>query len=144
MFKEVLFKLLDMWRVLKKPNWTVIKTGSYTDGTPYTVYVYNGKRYVHVGHDFPPKRSSFSLPIRKALVGNLDVTSKVKTFIGPVGGDIPPAGYMFYRKKFFFFVSLKSWTLRIGFKQRFVKGEDEEVKVQNILGHWSILDARKN
>lgn len=144
MFKEVLFKLLDLWRVLKKPNWTVLEEGSYTDGTPYRIYVYNGKKYIHVGEEFPPKRVSFSLPIRKALIGDKDVTRKVKKFIGPVGSDIPPPGYMFYRKKFYMFISFKDWTLRIGFKQKFIKGDDEQIKIQNILGHWSILDARKN
>lgn len=144
MFKEVLFKLLDIWRVLKKPNWYVIHVGTYTDGTPYTMYVYNGKRYIHVGDDFPPMSVSFSLPIKKAMIGDIDVTQRVKKFIGPVGSDIPPSGYMFYRKKFQFFVSIKNWTLRVGLKQKFIKGPDEKVMVQNILGHWSVLEAKKN
>lgn len=144
MFKGFLFKLLDVWRVLKKPNWTVLERGSYTDGTPYTRYVYNGTIYIHVGHDFPPKNNSFSLPICKAVVGQRDVTHEVKKFIGPLGSDIPPTGYMLYHKKFKIFISIKNLSLHFGLKQNFVKGCDEEIKVQNILGHWSVLDARKN
>lgn len=144
MIQAIIFKLLDLWRVCRRRNWEVIENGSYTDGTEYTTYVYNGKVYTHIGDNFPPQNIPFSLPISKALMCNKDITQVVKRFIGPLGTDAPLSGYMFPKRKFKFFVSMRHWKLTFGFKQLYVKGHDHPIHVQNIIGHWSVLGARKN
>lgn len=131
-----------MWRVLKKKNWHILEQGHYTDGKKYTLYVYNGKVYTHVGEDFPPRRVSFSLPIRKALLDGKDVTNLIKRFSGPLGTDIPLSGYIFYKKRFKLCFEVEGFRFRIFLKQMYEKGSDRKIEVQNILGHWSTLDAR--
>ncbi len=143
MFRLLIFKLLDMWRYLKCDNWYVVEIGEYTDKTPFTTYVYNGKLYTHVGEDFPPRSVSFSLPIRSAYAGKKNVTKIVKKFTGPVGNQLPSTGYMFPRKRFKFFCSFHKYRLSLGVKQVFEKGEDIPIDVCNILGHWSVFGAKK-
>jgi hypothetical protein len=143
MFRLLIFKLLDLWRFLKCENWHIIETDQFTDGTKITSYVYNGRLYTYIGDDFPPRTTSFSLPIRSAHVGNKNITKLVKRFMGPVGGQLPESGYMFPKKKFKFFCSFHRYRLSIGVKQILIKGEDVNIDVCNILGHWSVFGARK-
>lgn len=134
-----------MWRFFRCKNWHIIKSGNFDDGTRFTEYVYNGKRYTHIGDTFPPRlKVSFSLPIREAYVNERNVTDILKRFIGPVGGgEIPATGYMFPELKLKFFYSFQGYRLRVGIRWVYTKGQDVEIDVCNILGHWSTLGANK-
>jgi hypothetical protein len=143
MLRLLIFKLLDVWRFLKCNNWHIVETSEFTDGTKITTYVYNGRLYTHIGDEFPPRKTTFSLPIHSAHVGKKNVTKLVKRFMGPVGGQLPESGYMFPKKRFKFFCSFRKYRLSIGIKQIYEKGDDIQIHVCNILGHWSVFGAKK-
>lgn len=133
MLKRIFFKLVDFWIFFKKRNWHVIEQDEYTDGTPYTRYIYCGKEYTCIG-EFPYKHSGFSLPIQSVTVDGVDHTRTVKMYTGPVGNTIPDAGYIFHTFQYRPEMSYEYGKFSLTFKARRVKGPSRTVVVKNILG----------
>jgi hypothetical protein len=140
MLKRIFFKLVDFWIFFKKRNWNVIEQDAYTDGTPYTRYIYNGKEYTRVG-EFPYKHNGFSLPIQSVIVDGVDHTHTVKMYTGPVGNTIPDAGYIFHALQYTPEMSYEYGKFNLTFKAQRVKGPSRTVVVKNILGHETTVQS---
>jgi hypothetical protein len=140
MLKRIFFKLVDFWIFFKKRNWHVIEQGVYTDGTPFTRYIYNGKEYTRVG-EFPYEHRGFSLPIQSVTVDGVDHTCTVKMYTGPVGNSIPDAGYIFHAFQYTPEFSYEYGKLSFVFKPQRVKGPSRTVVVKNILGQVSTIQS---
>lgn len=141
MLTRIFFKLIDFWIYIRPRNWEVIERGTYTDGTPYTIYIYNGKSYTHIGEFCINTKSSFRIPVQSVTVDGEDKTSLVKQYIGPFGNSIPDSGYIFYTKKLVFQVSLNFGGLRLKIFHQREKGPERTMNVKNIFGQ-SITGAR--
>lgn len=141
MFIVLFFKLLDIWRVLKPVNWKIIRQTTYTDGTLYTEYYYNGRKYIHVG-PYPPRNSGFSLPISHASRQGKDITDIVKVFSGPLANNCPSPGYIFYKTIYRIRVKVHMFGIRLYLGRNIEKGADEQIVIKNILGHYSLLGAK--
>lgn len=110
---------------------------------PFTEYFYNGKRFVHVGPDFPPKNNVSKFPIVCATCGSRNVTQEVKTFAGPLSCDTPSPGYILYKSRLG--MSVKFWGMGgicVSIFNHREKGSDEVIHVQRLFGHCSDLGAK--
>ena len=141
MLRCIIFKLLDIWRICKPRNWQIICQDTFTDGTQYTEYFYNGSKFIHIG-DFQKRPHRFSMPIKLAKLGDRDVTHIVKTYGGPLCNCIPSTGYIFHKIKYVFKFTIVKFGLRILMCPVRHKGHDVEIKVYDILGQESVLGAR--
>lgn len=141
MLTRILFKLIDFWIYIRPRNWEVIEQGTYTDGTPYTIYIYNGNTYTHVGEFHVNTKSSFRIPVQSVNVDGEDKTALVKQYIGPFGNSIPDSGYIFYTKKPVFQFSFQDGGLRLKIFHQREKGPERTMVVKNIFGQ-SIDGAR--
>jgi hypothetical protein len=141
MIKDLFFKLIEVVLFFKPKNLDVLSREDYLDGTVCTEYYYGTRSYKCIGIPVSPP-SGFFLPVKEATHDGKDITELFKEYAGPKCNHVPDTGYIFYRMKPHFNITLKRGGISFGFTLKKCKGESNTVIVKNILNQVSVFGAK--
>lgn len=143
MIKCIFFKLVNLLLYFQSENFKIIRQLRFTTGELYTVYSYNNRVYIHIGHSFPPTiKSGFVPSIKSAHIDGMDVTDYIKKCAGPKQdfyGVPPDPSLLNYRLKPVFSFSFNEFKFSFKFEFLLERGPDDDMTIENIFNQKLVL-----
>ncbi len=143
MIRFIFFKLVNILLYFQPANFKIIRQARFDTGELYTMYVYNGRIYIHIGHSFPPSiKPGFTPSIKSAHIDGVDTTDYIKKCAGPKQdfyGDTPDSGLINYRLKphLSFNIGARGLSIQLDFLLK--RGPVKPIVIENIFNQKLVL-----